>query len=316
MYKSVLFILTFLSSICSAQQLEKIMLGDSDPYYYYFGDGDTSDLYYYQIVPENEPRGTLVLFPSGGETIQAMLKQIDLHTQAYKNDILVVIPSYNWGTFQKIPDINFLDSLFELVVTEHQVSKDKFVFCGLSNGGITSLKYGIAAVRDSSTYLTPKGIIGIDPPLDLVRFYGYFEREIARNFHEGGVREAQFLMNSYHQIYQGSPEEQLENYIHGSIYSHGVDKGGNAQYLTDVAIRLYSDLNIDFLINQRKRDLYDWNGIDIVAFVNQLKINGNQNAEAIISQNKGVRADGTAHPHSWSILDTDDTMNWILNLFE
>ena len=35
------------------------------------------------------------------------------------------------------------------------------------------------------------------------------------------------------------------------------------------------------LLNERKRDVYDWNGTDIVAFVNQLKINGNKNAEEI-----------------------------------
>ena len=77
---------------------------------------------------------------------------------------------------------------------------------------------------------------------------------------------------------------------------------------------MHSDLNLDYLLNQRKRDLYDWNGIDIVAFVNQLKINGNKNAEVIITQNKGVRLDGTKHPHSWSIMDTQDTMQWILKL--
>lgn len=79
---------------------------------------------------------------------------------------------------------------------------------------------------------------------------------------------------------------------------------------------MQSDLNLDFLVNQRKRDLYDWNGTDVVAFVNQLKTNGHQNAEVIITQNRGVRLDGTRHPHSWSIMDTEDTMEWILRLVE
>ena len=55
---------------------------------------------------------------------------------------------------------------------------------------------------------------------------------------------------------------------------------------------MYTDLDVDYLLNDRHRDLYDWNGIDIVAFVNQLKINGNQNADVFISQGKGVRLDG------------------------
>jgi hypothetical protein len=62
--------------------------------------------------------------------------------------------------------------------------------------------------------------------------------------------------------------------------------------------------------------MYDWNGTDIVAFVNQLKLNGNTNAEVSISQNKGIRLNGTKHPHSWSIMDTEETIKWILKTIE
>lgn len=34
------------------------------------------------------------------------------------------------------------------------------------------------------------------------------------------------------------------------------------------------------------------------------------------TQNQGVRLDGTRHPHSCSIMDTEDTMEWILRLVE
>ena len=212
--------------------------------------------------------------------------------------------------------MEFLDGIFKHIVAEHKVSRDNFILCGLSNSGMISLTYGIAAVRDSSTFITPKGIIGIDPPVDFAHFYQYCEREIARNFSEAGAGEAKWLKGVYDQIYGGSPEEHPQHYMDASIFSYGVKEGGNAKYLNDIAIRMQSDLNLDFLVNQRKRDLYDWNGTDVVAFVNQLKTNGHQNAEVIITQNRGVRLDGTRHPHSWSIMDTEDTMEWILRLVE
>jgi hypothetical protein len=305
-----------LNTVCFGQKLEKVIISDSDPYNFYINDGDSTTVYYYKIVPKAKPVGVLTIFPSGGETIENLLKQITLHQAAYNNNLLVIIPSYNWGTFQRIPDIAFLDSIFKQVVEEHKVSKDKFVLCGVSNGGMMSLTYGISAVRDSSTYITPKGIIGIDPPVDYAHFYNYCEREIARNFSEAGVAEAKWLINVYNQIYQGSPDEQPQNYIDASIFSYGVKDGGNTKYLNNIGIRMNSDLNLDYLLDQRKRDLYDWNGTDIVAFVNQLKINGNKSAEVIITQNKGVRLDGTKNPHSWSIIDTDDTMKWILDLIK
>jgi hypothetical protein len=44
--------------------------------------------------------------------------------------------------------------------------------------------------------------------------------------------------------------------------------------------------------------------------------NGNKNAEVIITQKKGGRLNGNKHPHSWSIMDTNDTMEWIMKLVE
>jgi hypothetical protein len=314
--KYILLLFTLFHTLVYSQKLEKVLVSEIDPYNFYINDGDSTSTYYYKIVPKEKPIGVLTIFPSGGETIENLLKQINLHQAAYNNNLLVIIPSYNWGTFQRIPDIDFLDGIFKQVVKEHHVSKDNFILCGLSNGGMISLTYGIKAVRDSSTFITPKGIIGIDPPVDYARFYKYCEREIERNFSPAGVGEAKWLLNVYNQIYQGSPDEYPQNYIDASIFSYGVKDGGNTKYLNNIAIRMNSDLNLDYLLNHRKRDLYDWNGTDIVAFINQLKTNGNTNAEVIITQNKGIRLDGTKNPHSWSIMNTDDTMKWILNLIE
>jgi hypothetical protein len=312
----LLFVLSsiLISTITYSQTLEKVMISKEDPYHFYISDGDATDLFYYKMVPKEKPVGVLTIFPSGGESIENLLKQITLHQKAYNNNFLVIIPSYNWGTIRRVPDILFIDSIFQQVVEQHQVSKDNFILCGLSNGGMISLNYGIAAVRDSNTFITPKGIIGIDPPLDLKRFYNYCEREIERNFSEAGVNEAKWLKGVYEQVFGGSPKEASENYIQHSIFSYGEPNGGNAQYLNNIAIRMHSDLNIDYLLNESKRDLYDWNGTDIVAFVNQLKINGNKNANVIITQNKGVRLNGKKHPHSWNIMDADSTIEWMLKL--
>jgi hypothetical protein len=40
-----------------------------------------------------------------------------------------------------------------------------------------------------------------------------------------------------------------QNYIDASTFSYGAEDGGNAKYLTDIAIRMHSDLNLDYLLN-------------------------------------------------------------------
>jgi hypothetical protein len=79
---------------------------------------------------------------------------------------------------------------------------------------------------------------------------------------------------------------------------------------------MFTDLDTEGLINQRHRDLNDWNGIDINSMINQLRIMGNENAKVIVSQGKGVKLDGTKNPHSWSIMDSELCLNWILEIID
>lgn len=296
--------------------LEKVIVSAEDPNSLYINDGlENTNLFYYKMVPRTTPKGVLVIIPSGGETVENLIKQITLHKAAFENGILVVFPSINWGTNDRLEEISFLDSIFKDIVREHKAPKDKFILCGLSNGGMISLTYSINAVKNSNTYITPKGIIGLDPPLDFAHSYKYCEREIKRDFTPAGVAEAKWMLNNFNTSY-GSPDDYPQKYVDASPFSYGAEYGGNTKYLTNIAIRMLSDLNLDYLLNQRKRDLYDWNGTDIVAFVNQLKINGNKNAEVIITQNKGFRPDGRKHPHSWSIMDTKETIQWITELID
>jgi hypothetical protein len=38
----------------------------------------------------------------------------------------------------------------------------------------------------------------------------------------------------------------------------------------------------------------------------------NKKIELIKTENKGYRNDGNRHPHSWSIVEVDDLLRWIL----
>ena len=299
------------------QDFEKVVISHTDPSNLYVNDGDSTELFYLKLIPKSNPIGAVVILPSGGETIEDVLKQITLPKLAVKNNILTIIPSINWGTETREVEIKILDKIFNEVAKEHQIPKENFVLGGLSNGGIISLTYAETSTKvKNGTSVIPKGVFGIDVPLDKAHLYEYSQREIKRNFSAAGMGEANWIINNYNQIYGGSPTEFPNRYVEGSIYSNGAENGGNAKYLKDIAIRMYTDLDVKWLINERRRDLYDWNGTDIVAMINDLKIMGNDNAEVIISMEKGFRLDGTKNPHSWSIMDSADLMEWILGLFK
>ena len=302
---------------CTGQKFEKVLISNQDPSNLYINDNDNNELYYLKLVPKSKPIGVIVILPSGGETLQDLLKQIKIPQLAYRNNILTIIPSINWGTENRTAEIKVLNEIFKKVVKKHKVSKEKFVLGGLSNGGMISLTYAEVSKKEkNSTFLVPKGVFGLDVPLDKAHMYEYCIREISRNFSEVGVNEARWIMNNYNKTYGGSPKEFPQKYVEASIYSNGVKNGGNAQYLKNIPIRMYTDLDVEWLINQRRRDLYDWNGTDIVAMINDLKLMGNKDANVIITMGKGVRLDGGKHPHSWSIMDNQDCINWVIKLFK
>lgn len=309
------FITLFFYRLTCGQTAEKVVVFKQDPYNLYkFEPTDTATLFYLKLVPKTNPIGCLVIMPSSGEVVEDVARQISLHTLAVEKGLLVIFPSINWGSSKFVEAHNFLDAIFKQVVEEYKIPKDKFFLGGLSGGGMVSLTYTEKANKEkNSTYLIPKAVFAIDPPLDFTHLYKHAERDIERNFSEAAVNEAHWIIDMYTKEFGGSPAEVPTEYIKYSIYSHSEKDGGNAKYLLKTPVRIYTEPGIEWQIYNRHRDLYDLNCTDISAMINLLRIQGNEKAEIIVTHDKGVRLDGRKHPHSWSIMDSNDCLAWILN---
>lgn len=306
MKKLILAVIIFSFYSVQSQNFSKVMISRTDPEDLYVNDNDLTELFYLKFVPKKTTiKGVLVILPSGGEKVENTLKQINLHKLALRKDLLIIIPSINWNTENQEAEFKVLDKIFREVSEKYKISKDKFILGGLSNGATISLSYAEKAIENPEKFfLIPKGIFALDPPVDKAHFYKYCEREIERNFYPPAVEEAKWIKNTYDSIYGGSPDQFPEKYIEKSIYSYNAKDGGNAKYLKQTPILMFTDIDTDWLINERHRDLHDWNGTDIISMINQLKILGNTNANVIVSHGKGFKLDGSKNPHSWSIMDS------------
>jgi hypothetical protein len=96
------------------------------------------------------------------------------------------------------------------------------------------------------------------------------------------------------------------------MYSRNQLEGGNARYLKNVPVRIYSDPDIDWQMKNRHVDYYDMNALDQAAMINELNLMGNNEAEFINALGKGYRLNGMRHPHSWSLVEPEDCINWIM----
>ena len=52
-------------------------------------------------------------------------------------------------------------------------------------------------------------------------------------------------------------------------------------------------------MENRGKDYYAMNAIDLAAFVNELNLRGHKEATLITTRDKGYLPDGTRHPHTW-----------------
>ncbi|EGV42597.1 hypothetical protein BZARG_1833 [Bizionia argentinensis JUB59] len=59
-------------------------------------------------------------------------------------------------------------------------------------------------------------------------------------------------------------------------------------------------------------DYKQMNAFHIKRLADFLTSNNYKNVEYIPTQNKGYRANGVRHPHSWSIVDKEELLQWML----
>jgi len=208
-----------------------------------------------------------------------------------------------------------IDSLVREVINSYHLPKNKWVIGGMSVEGTGAIRYvQYRQQKHANDGLNPAGVFGIDPPLDYERLWHESEDGVKRNFSPNAVAEGNFLMAFFKEKFGGSPHDKPDAYRAASPFSYSAGDGGNARWLNNIPIKIYVEPNINWWIENRRKDFYDLNAADQAALINQLKLNGNKDAELKTSYNKGIAPDGSYHPHSWSILDEKELLKWCLKL--
>ncbi|MDD5360782.1 MAG: hypothetical protein PHN88_01515 [Ignavibacteria bacterium] len=304
---------------------EYLTLKDSTEIYI---NGNGSDMFfYYALVPDKEINAVLILLPSAGETSENVIScNKELMQKAYDNGILTAVISCNNNKSLEsdMRAMNFFEIVFEKLVTKFSAPKDKFILSGLSLGGENALLYTeMSRNKKYNTYIYPLAVIGADPPVDNVTLYHHAKYEIdlyakdttkITDSKQMALNEDNFIIKYYHDLYGGPPEEFPDKYSASSVFSLNRDDGGNAKFLIDVPVRIYSDPDVVWQLKNKSRDFYHMNAADQSAMINFLMLKGNKNAEFVQALGKGYRVDGTRHPHSWSIVDPAGCIEWILKL--
>ncbi len=229
--------------------------------------------------------------------------------------ILTVVPADNsLDNLTSNAVLDTMDGMIAEVLAGYKIPKHKVIIGGMSAAGTGAVRYvEYCYAGKSKAGVKPAGVFAVDPPLDYERVWNEANRSVERNFSKDATEEGKMLLALLNKRLKGTPRTRLSAYQQAAPFSYSAKHGGNAYLLDQLAVRLYTEPDINWWITNRRKDFYDLNAIDNAALINQLQLNGNTKAELITTNNKGIQAEG--HPHSWSILDQMELLTWCNKLF-
>jgi len=264
-------------------------------------------------LPKETSKGLIVFFGENRDTVNKS-PIIDL---ALKNQLAILFVTTNNPVEFLFEDSKMkeLEGYIYEAISKNNIPKDNMLYCGMSLAGTRALKLAAFSQTSQATYkLIPKAIAICDAPLDMVRNYRECKKASELNLNPIGASESEWVSSYLKKNLKGTPQEAMSAYINYSPFCYTAENGGNAKAFKNIYLRCYTEPDVNWWIENRGRDYYGMNAVDLAALVNQLRILGSKKAELIITTGKGFRQDGSRHPHSWSIVDENELIEWFIRL--
>ncbi len=269
--------------------------------------------YYLAIPPSsNEIEATLVLFPGLGQKAEDVLRDSELYHYAEQNNILTLL--FSTGMRISVDSLlkeNLTKGLNNAIKT-YGLNKNKFVFGGFSAGGMISLRYAQLCKEFPNRYpVNPLAVFMADAPVDIFHSWETMQTLKKQGDSQVAIDEADWVEKIYNAFYGATPETNQDIFEQMNSFSFSKQGTGKEKHLKDVAVRAYHDVDIPWRLTERNQSVSHSNFLVTSELINRLLKLGNENAEFVQSFQTGYRANGKRHPHSWSIIDAKECIEWI-----
>ncbi len=259
---------------------------------------------YHLLIPTEEPEALLFLFPGFPETIESVRRNFKIAKPAHQANIAVCFASFNHHLWLENADIDSLLGMINEVVGEFEKDSLDLYFGGFSSGGVVAPLIAAKASQDHKV----EGVFMVDSPIDLELLYESAQYDITRDLPEWRLGEPRFIVSLFESRFGESAIDSLRS---RAVYSQKSNSYELIEPLKDAKLRLYTEPDTAWWTTERFTQFEHTNAFAFRNFYNQAKSDGWEGIELIETSGKGYRADGTRHPHSWSIVGVDDLLNWI-----
>lgn len=265
----------------------------------------------FKLIRADNQKGLLILFPCFPCNAENTLNEFKIADISVKNGFSVLAMNLNELLYLKPNEKEELAQQLIKIVSEYNLNENNIYFGGFSSGGNVSLLITDYLIKNKSQ-IQPKGIFVVDSPVDLLGLYKTAEKNLKLNFSKPSIQESTWIKNSFDNEL-GDPENGITNYEQYSPYTFETDNIDNLKGLEDLKIRFYTEPDLKWWDKHAKNSYEDLNAFYIQKLSDKLKTEfRTEKIELIKTENKGYRANGERHPHSWSIVNEKELINWMI----
>ncbi|CAL2076729.1 conserved protein of unknown function [Tenacibaculum sp. 190524A02b] len=265
----------------------------------------------YELIKSNNSNALLIVFPGGGELLSDTKKNFKIIEKAISSNISVLLINFNRHLWIDEETSSQLKIKIEKIVEENNLNSQEVFIGGMSIGGTVAISIANYLCK-SNSLVQPKGVFVVDSPIDLYALYQSSKKDIIRtDLTKERLTEPKFIIKYFENEF-GKDENLLINLQKVSPITVRTFNSNKIQNLKNKKIRFYTEPDTLWWKENRKTNFESTNAYVLQKSYQLLKDKDWQNIELIQTENKGYRRNGDRHPHSWSIIDVDDLINWIL----
>ncbi len=274
----------------------------------------SEDAGYTLLMPSSQPKGLIVSFNSGRDTAHVGY-EMRLYQPATRHQLAIafVTTGNRFEFLFEEKRYRQLEKYIQEIMRVYDLSAERLHFVGMSLAGTRALKFALWCIRSNSK-IRPRSVTICDAPLDFVRFWDAGNIAIRHQINPIAANEASWVNTMLEKHLGGTPEDNLSAYVDYSPFYKGFGIDKRLENLEGIAIRAYTEPDVQWWMRNRKKNYYGMNAIDAAGLINQLQILGHPEAELITTLDEGIRPDGTRHPHTWGIVDNEELVLWMLGL--